>query len=343
MSSVERARGRVDDSFVSRGHAGLGSSLVLDGWARRSGWVALVGLLALHGIVGRARAQTGESASVEGATTVERSGTEREDDDRRARVHFESGRQYFDEGEYERAVEEFTRAYELSERPVLLMNVAFGLERLGRYAEAADRMQAYCDQAQDTVPTREVLARRIANLRERAARVEAEARARARLGHPTRASTDRPTHHPTGSPTGSLTGHTPDEPSLPSSVDSSLSLPRVSGPDRGRGRRLGAGLSFAVAGAGLVAFGVLGSLALGERASVEEGCGEARACSSRAVRRMDRLALGADLGLAVAAAGVVAGVSVLVWMAPVEGDEPRAALVPFLGRESGGALVRGRF
>ncbi|MEZ4253043.1 MAG: hypothetical protein R3B99_32955 [Polyangiales bacterium] len=102
--------------------------------------------------------------------------TEREDDDRRARVHFESGRQYFDEGEYERAVEEFTRAYELSGRPALLMNVASGLERLGRYAEAADRMQAYHDQAEDTVPTREVLARRIANLRERAASMELSAR-----------------------------------------------------------------------------------------------------------------------------------------------------------------------
>ncbi len=281
------------------------------------GWTAglVAWWLVAQGLVGSAHAQTDAPAT-----------TEREDDDRRARVHFESGRQYFDEGEYERAVEEFSRAYELSGRPALLMNVASGLERLGRYREAADRMQAYYDQAEDTVPTRDVLARRIANLRERAASAEAAAR------------------EPSDAPAPSSSLDASGAPAPTSSPDPSSGPPPVeAGVERGRGRLLGAGISFGVAGAGLVAFGVLGGLALAERNAIEGGCGATRSCSSREVSRLDGLALGADLGLAVAAAGVVAGVLVLVWMAPEDRDEARAVVVPFLGGEGGGALVRGRF
>ena len=173
--------------------------------------VGLVWLLAFHGLVGVVQAQTDESAPTEATN---------EADDRRARIHFESGRQYFDEGEYERAVEEFTRAYELSHRPPLLMNIASGLERLGRYGEAADRMQAYHDQAEDTVPTRDVLLRRIANLRERAARAEAEAQADVR---------------------------NPENPADPEPGE----LPPPAPASRSNGRILGAAISFGVAGAGL--------------------------------------------------------------------------------------------
>ncbi|MEZ4252062.1 MAG: tetratricopeptide repeat protein [Polyangiales bacterium] len=265
--------------------------------------VGLVWLLAFHGLVGAVQAQTDESAPTEATS---------EADDRRARIHFESGRQYFDEGEYERAVEEFTRAYELSHRPPLLMNIASGLERLGRYGEAADRMQAYHDQAEDTVPTRDVLLRRIANLRERAARAEAEAEPDVR---------------------------NPVNPADPEPGE----LPPPAPPSSSNGRILGAAISFGVAGAGLVTFGVLGGMALGERSSVEDGCGATRSCSSSDVSKMDGLALGADLGLAIAAAGAVAGVLVLVLMDSNDDEGATAAVVPFVGREAGGAVVRGTF
>ncbi|MCB9621209.1 MAG: hypothetical protein H6721_31235 [Sandaracinus sp.] len=279
------------------------------------GQVGVLTLLTLHGIVGGVAAQTGETEPAASTTTVDHSATESEQDDRRARVHFESGRQYFDEGEYERAVEEFTRAYELSGRPALLMNVASGLERLGRHGEAADRMQAYHDQAEDTVPTRDVLVRRIANLRERAASMEVSAR------------------------------DTPPSEASPT-VDSRRPPPRVSPveePARRNARRLGVAISFGVAGAGLVTFDVLGGLAWAERSAVDEGCGATRGCSPNDVKRMDRLALGADLGLGIAAAGATAGVLVVLLVSARDDDEPRVVVVPFVGHESGGALVRGRF
>jgi hypothetical protein len=88
--------------------------------------------------------------------------------DERARVHFESGRVHFEDGAYERAEEEFRSAYQLSHRPELLMNIATSVERLGRYAEAADLIEQFLADAAD-VPNRESLERRVANLRARAA------------------------------------------------------------------------------------------------------------------------------------------------------------------------------
>src|SRR5688572_6154877 len=65
--------------------------------------------------------------------------------DERARFHFEVGRTYFDEGNYERAVEEWQRSYELSQRPELLLNIVTTLERLGRYGDAADGLERYLE------------------------------------------------------------------------------------------------------------------------------------------------------------------------------------------------------
>lgn len=258
--------------------------------------VGLVGLLASFALVGGVRAQ----APVEALPVSE-------EDDRRARIHFESGRQYFDEGEYERAVDEFTRAFELSHRPPLLMNIANAQERLGRYTEAADLMQQYHDQAEETVPTRDVLARRIANLRARADRV--------------------------------ATGQPDPDPLEPDVTHPDTVEPEASG----GGRTLGAVISFGLAGVGLVTAGVLGGLALAERNSVADGCGTTRSCTSSDVSKMDGLALGADIGLALAVAGAVAGVLVLVLVDGDDASDAQASVTPWLGREAAGAVLRGSF
>ena len=44
------------------------------------------------------------------------------ENDERARTHFESGRSYFSEGAYERALQEFLQAYELSPRTPMLFS-----------------------------------------------------------------------------------------------------------------------------------------------------------------------------------------------------------------------------
>lgn len=93
-------------------------------------------------------------------------------DNERARVHFSSGRSYFDEGNYERALEEFQQAYALSPLPLMLFNIGTTQERLGMLREAADTFERFLREVPDA-DNRDVLTRRIANLRSRAERIAA--------------------------------------------------------------------------------------------------------------------------------------------------------------------------
>jgi tetratricopeptide (TPR) repeat protein len=88
--------------------------------------------------------------------------------DERARTHFESGRSYFDEGNYERALEEFQRTLEMSGRPQMYFNIGTTLERLGRLREAADAFEHYLRDVENP-PNAELLSRRVEHLRRRAA------------------------------------------------------------------------------------------------------------------------------------------------------------------------------
>ncbi len=83
--------------------------------------------------------------------------------DERARTHFDAGRLHYDEGAYDLALTEFQRAYDLSHRLVLLLNLATVKERLGQHAEAARDLRAYLE-AEPESERRERLERRIENL-----------------------------------------------------------------------------------------------------------------------------------------------------------------------------------
>ena len=65
------------------------------------------------------------------------------DFDESARVHFHAGKDSYDRGDYESALREFQIAHEMSGRAALLYNLGACLERLDRFAEAADRLDAY--------------------------------------------------------------------------------------------------------------------------------------------------------------------------------------------------------
>lgn len=91
-------------------------------------------------------------------------------EDEQAHTHFDSGRLYFERGEYEDAFREFDAAYQLSHRAPLLYNIYLSLERLGRTADAADRLEQYLASDVEIDPTeRTNLEARLVNLRERAA------------------------------------------------------------------------------------------------------------------------------------------------------------------------------
>jgi tetratricopeptide (TPR) repeat protein len=60
-----------------------------------------------------------------------------------ARRHFDSGAAYLHESDYENALKEFQKAYELSKRPTILLNVATVYERMGELKAAIEALEQY--------------------------------------------------------------------------------------------------------------------------------------------------------------------------------------------------------
>jgi tetratricopeptide (TPR) repeat protein len=88
--------------------------------------------------------------------------------DELARRHFESGVAYLQEADYESALKAFEKAYELSKRPDLLLNVATVHERKGELASAVASLKKYLEVAPDG-EQRATVESRIANLEKRMA------------------------------------------------------------------------------------------------------------------------------------------------------------------------------
>lgn len=89
--------------------------------------------------------------------------------DEEARALFDAGRVAFDEGRFENALEHFRRAYDLSQRPGLLFNIATAADRLRNDEEALDAFERYLELVPETENRASVEAR-IAALRRAMAR-----------------------------------------------------------------------------------------------------------------------------------------------------------------------------
>ena len=163
------------------------------------------------------------------------------DRDAEAREHFQAGHEYFANTEYEDALVEFQRAYELASEhaaPAMLFNVASTLERLGRFDESADALERYLEEAEEPeTPAR--LRARIVSLRRRAA-ANRGADAAAQGG----------------------------------------------GDD---GLILGSAVLLSVAGAGAVAFAVLGGLTVAENDAIEAGCFAVGSCVAADVATLEQM------------------------------------------------------
>lgn len=96
-------------------------------------------------------------------------GAQSSDED--ARRHFEAGVSYFNTSEYEDALREFQRAYQLSEpdkQPAILRNIAAVYERMGNLEKTIETLEQYLQADPDT-PERATVELRIKNLKERLA------------------------------------------------------------------------------------------------------------------------------------------------------------------------------
>ncbi len=92
--------------------------------------------------------------------------------DRHARELFLLGDDLYAQGRYEEALAAFEEAYELSQRPLLLFNIANAQERSGRWEEAMASLRAYLPHADEAERAR--IESRIASLERRVARLRAE-------------------------------------------------------------------------------------------------------------------------------------------------------------------------
>ncbi|MCB9596263.1 MAG: tetratricopeptide repeat protein [Sandaracinaceae bacterium] len=221
-------------------------------------------------------------------------------DDERARIHFESGRSYFAEGAYERALQEFQEAYQLSPRTLMLFNLGTTYERLGRYGEAADAFERYANEMGAELEDGPVLRRRIENLRRRAE-------------------------------SGSATPDTGPEP-----IDGGGGTP--SRGDDGSGLIIGGAVALGVAGVGLVLTAVFGGLAMSEESSVRDGCFVAGNCTPDAVSGMDSLALAADISWITAAVAGGVGIVLVVLGVTSGGSGSEQASVRFTGNGLAGSF-----
>lgn len=93
------------------------------------------------------------------STTITASAQDQSQLDQAARLTFESGREAFVAGDYERALRLFRQAYDLSQRPGLLYNIAQTLDRLRRDAETLQALRQYVEAFPDAPNRAEVDAR----------------------------------------------------------------------------------------------------------------------------------------------------------------------------------------
>lgn len=223
-----------------------------------------------------------------------------EDSDERARLHFESGRSYFDEGAYERALQEFERAYELSPRVAMLFNLGTTYERLGRLGEAADAFEGYLEGTPDA-QNRATLTRRIANLRRRAASQES------------------------GSSEGSETTETTTT-TTTSTQTTTDAPPSSGGGGGGDGLLIGGIAALSVAGVGLAMTGIFGGLTLSEQGTIEDGCGATASCSEDQISDLRTFATVTDVSWIVAAVAGATGVVLLALGLTAGGDDSQASI-----------------
>ena len=160
----------------------------------------------------------------------------------RARELFQKGDKDYAEGRYEESLAEFQEAYDLSGRAQLLFNISNAQERLGKLAEAAESLEKYL--ASGKVKDKDVVQKRIANLKKRVEDKKAEDEAAEKKRQEDAAANEKKNEPPPPPP--------PPPPPKPFPV-----LPVA---------------LMAAGGASLITSGVFGILTLGARSDIDKDC-----------------------------------------------------------------------
>ena len=269
-------------------------------------------------------------------------GAPRSADDERARVLYENGAILYEEGQYEDAVTAWQQAYELSDRPLFLFNIANALERIGRWTEALEYLNRY--RAFAAAEERTVLERRMRNIERRldAARETAAESAGERGRREEAAAAERREKEE------ARRAEARAEAEADAAAEAEAEAALTSGPPSGP---LVPGVVLMGVGGGLLATGgALAGIALTARAEAAAQCkdlGDSVLCPVAAEAALDRdarLSLGSDIAFGIGA-GVAATGLVLVLAQLTRGTEATAQwkALPTSGPTGLGIGVVGRF
>lgn len=220
-------------------------------------------------------------------------------DDTRARIHFQSGREYFDAGDYEAALREFEVALENSGRAELHYNLSLCHERLGAFDVAAEHLGIYLREV--SPPNSRELEQRLAGLRQRASLAQHDA---ASESNPSQAHWER---------TEATLELGPPEASHEASYPISM-------------------VGFGVAAAGLVSVAVFGAWTLAENERLSR-CKPG--CAPSATNTIAWTAPLTDASFAIALAGAVVGVVGFLLPETSANVETGFMVRPWIGRELG--------
>ncbi|HJL16151.1 MAG TPA: hypothetical protein RMH99_10865 [Sandaracinaceae bacterium LLY-WYZ-13_1] len=221
--------------------------------------------------------------------------------DRRARALFDEGTRHYNAGRHLEAAEAYERAYDLSPRPLILLNVATAYERALEMGAAADALERYLDEA-EAIADEEAMRERLTRLR-RLARASAPSDDPAVTGEQP-AGTSPTGTSPTGTSPGASVGPgaAPEPGSAPPPGAAPGFAPRplvtwrattAPPPDRvvsTRGPSGWAVVGGVSAGAAIVATGLaigMGGLALDAAGTLDRACSPDGLCPATAAQTRD--------------------------------------------------------
>jgi hypothetical protein len=268
-----------------------------------------------------------------------------------ARTLFQRGEVAYAQGDYDSAIELWTRAYALDARPLLQWNLSQAYERLGRVIEAAAALEAYLANADPSDVHQADARARLGALRERiastgiilrggpeGASVTVDGEDRGRLPRPDPIQVTPGSHEVVVSAPGHDTFRAAV--AVPAGDRVELAVEMTAEGDGSVEPPIAGIVLMGVGGVAVIAGAVMGGVALSQASSAPASTGP-EADSARG------LALGADITLGIGAACAVAGIIVTVVQLTSSSSTPAESasleVVPFAAPGGGGVVASGRF
>jgi tetratricopeptide (TPR) repeat protein len=269
--------------------------------------------------------------------------------DEKARVHFEAGNSYYEEGDYEQALREFQRAYDLSKRPKLNYNISLTYEKLGDLPHAVASLEKYLAD-EKKISNRSTLELRLDNLRKRLERQqqgEGEPAAAEVAGAAAQGAAATEPQQPQGQTQPAATEAAKSAAPATKPKEAAPAETKPSSDEAAKAEASGRGIfspevlaPYIAAGVGAVTYAVFGTMAVVENGRLSDKC-KGATCTKDEVSNLRTYSLVADIGLAVAVVGATVGTVLLLTSGKKE--EKTVAVVPWISPTELGAVSQVRF